>query len=1330
MTMPLECRSCGRALASAGLAVCPHCGQSLTAPPPSGGAGDPLWMELDASPAPTSAARPRPSPPIPNVPNIPMPPSAPAEVPRMRPVEVPVPIDDFEEKLARIDRRRRVSERSREGARDGSRDGSRERSGNRRRPVQPKGTNWPIIAGIIGIVAVLGSSVVAVMVSLEQQQQIRPIFRAGPRPCEAKIDFAELGDPGDMPVVPADFGDIDQIAAEIKLKFGAVDPRVQAELRQTLDELGNQIRLRDEAAVARKISGTRFLEEILACARLERADILNFVQTARGAETAMAQTFVRNVNDWRWTDFEVKRVTPIDAQTMKVLTRYKTARGTKIVTWWLSKRRDGWRVYDYEHYWSVRGVIRHAGILDSLNLAIGPAPEEFETMRALREANEILNADLTGEGAAKADRVLGRLRADQVPKLLVPGYRGMRTQIFWRRQQYGQAVAENNTCRQAERDRASLDLWDGMLRYDLKQYPDALERLERFHRSVGATSESMRELGTVLVALNRRPEARDAFRKSLDDQPDDPNVYFWFLTMIEPNRKEDDVGRRFMALSRPSKEYERFAADCKNAGDFESLRQLATAMCGIDGRSPLPREHLALVEARLDPPEQALATFRKAMELETITHHRATAATEFLREMANADHAIEAYTELSEAPVDVIEPEVLFLSLAENVRYRPALLRRLVRLHAREHGNDPHLRMFRAEMLAADGKDAEADADFTAAVAQLREGRDRPFVDSFRQAWVGVRFRLGKAVESLDDFEARGQAFMDLVSLCTQTKKFDLLEKIVDRCLKDDPQDVMALRQRMLDRIRRGKTEEGIALYRKLTANKDREATRLVDTAFLMAMADKNLAHRAYREANDPKEAFRFLADSLQSAARQADIDKLNEAYAADHPGDPMLPLLRARQLVRRKEYAAAIEQFDLAAKGKFDANPNRYADPRRESIYARYKAGKAVAACLDVEPRAQTFTQLVNYAIRDRDWPLVEKLIAAHRERLPGDPGLDEATARLLVQRRKPAEAAALFGKIVAARKLDVNRDNLIVGYDPWQTFFADMSATDQALEAYERAPDRRIAFENLANLLGIAKKTELLAQLLDRHRKEPDPSPRLVHHRGVLHLLKGEYAAAEKDFRMALGKAKPYERVPTRNLLFQAGIEQGRAVALLREFAPAHPETFRDLASQCMQRKRGDQLRELLAVQRKDPDREPLELDSLEIEMLWLVGDHEGLLRKLETHADAFRQAGMNWHQTYAVRSLVKLGRYGEALAAAESLPGEDVGLPLHKMLVFAAQGKVDRVLELARTYIRDDYDVEACYRHEDLGPILRGDGFARFRERFPDKPPAALPGDGDDD
>ena len=558
MSTPLVCRSCERPLPAAGLATCPHCGQTLAAD------GSLRWMELDAPSAATPSARPLPSAPVPNVPSFP---SAPPEnKPLLTPVEVPV--DDFEDKLARIDRRRSVRDRSR------ARPGDPRR---RRTPVEPRGRNWSLIIGITAVLAIVGAgiySVVATRSARPHFMQARKGFK--PRP----FGVAEPIEIDDLPAEEGAGPEQDPFA-EIRRGFGVVDPGVHAEIRRTFDELGNAIRLRDQEAAARKISGVRFVEQLLSFANLRQVDVIDFGGAARAAEQRIAQTFIREENDWRWDHLEVKRLLPIDARTMKAVTQHHTTHGSQIVTWWLAKRRDGWRVFDYEHVWSVRGTIRHADLLNAMRLAIGP-PAEVETLKTLREAEEILNLDDTAPTADRADLVLKRTAAEQVPHELRAGYRWMRSQILQRQRHFDLALAENDKCRLAEPSRPSLDLVDAMLLHDSGRNAEALTRIERFHRNVGVALESLRELGAILVDSNRRPEARDALRKALDDRPDDVDTFSWFLMSIEPYRKEDDVGRRFRKLASPAREYERFAADRKNANDFESLRQLAIEMCAID----------------------------------------------------------------------------------------------------------------------------------------------------------------------------------------------------------------------------------------------------------------------------------------------------------------------------------------------------------------------------------------------------------------------------------------------------------------------------------------------------------------------------------------------------------------------------------------------------------------------------------------------------------------------------------------------------------------------------------------------------------------------------
>ena len=740
-------------------------------------------------------------------------------------------------------------------------------------------------------------------------------------------------------------------------------------------------------------------------------------------------------------------------------------------------------------------------------------------------------------------------------------------------------------------------------------------------------------------------------------------------------------------------------------------------MIRIDPNHVLAKEHLALALAQRDDSRTALATFRAAMRLENDAQRRESAAAEFLRQMARSGRAVEAYRDLARAP-EVVEPSLLFRSLAEAIHgdYRQQTQRRLVRLYGQEHPGDPYLDMCRGDIREHDGDHAAADEAFRAGFAKLaNRTRERDFVESFLRVRVETMFRLGKINEAFAELEPRNLVFQDLANLCLQHKKFAELDELIDRYLKLEPENFDALCWRISSRIRGGKGEARTGFNRTLAAARTDDRRKSAESWFFIAMVDTGRAVEAYRTAADPKKAFEFLARDLHDSGRIRDIDPLIEAHAAKHPDDPYLALYRARRLVRARDWKKAIEAFETAGKG-LDKLPAQSA--RRESLDAWYKAGLALEACRTVEPFDATFAHLATRAIFDRDWPLVEKLVAEHRTRSPNDPNLEEARARLLIHEKKIGEAAPRFVKFAASRPTARAAAATIVGFEPWQAFFGDAVDADLPIEAYEAAPDKTLAFERMAPMLANAKKTDLYSKLVERHAREPNPSRFLAHHRGVVHRLRGELPAAEADLRKSLAAAKPNDRYMSRPELLRVLVEQGKTVAYFREMDETDPEVVRDLFHQCLQAKRPDQIEALLAIARLDPDKEPRYLDGVELELHWLKKDYEAVLRDFDRNAEMFGRATFFWLKPYRVRALVKLGRFNEALKQLDDVEPEG-RVPVLRMLVHATRGEVDRVIELAEQRIRYDYEIDDCYRNEDLGPLLRGERFARFRELFPEKP-----------
>src|SRR5207244_2891416 len=146
---------------------------------------------------------------------------------------------------------------------------------------------------------------------------------------------------------------------------------------------------------------------------------------------------------------------------------------------------------------------------------------------------------------------------------------------------------------------------------------------------------------------------------------------------------------------------------------------------------------------------------------------------------------------------------------------------------------------------------------------------------------------------------------------------------------------------------------------------------------FMQAMVDAGKTLDAYKAVPDAREAFRFLAADLQSTLRAEDLRELLQIHGKKHTGDPLLPWYQAELYVLDQDYALADKAFAAAmAKPPEPSILNQF---RPSRVLARYHAGQALAAHADIGPQHETFQQLANLAFQDRDFTLLQSLLAAH---------------------------------------------------------------------------------------------------------------------------------------------------------------------------------------------------------------------------------------------------------------------------------------------------------------------------------------------------------------
>ena len=111
---------------------------------------------------------------------------------------------------------------------------------------------------------------------------------------------------------------------------------------------------------------------------------------------------------------------------------------------------------------------------------------------------------------------------------------------------------------------------------------------------------------------------------------------------------------------------------------------------------------------------------------------------------------------------------------------------------------------------------------------------------------------------------------------------------------------------------------------------------------------------------------------------------------------------------------------------------------------------------------------------------------------------------------------------------------------------------------------------------------------------------------------------------------------------------------------------------------------------------------------ESAWkLLSRHRKQLQNDDVNIDAFERA--------LIVSGLRLNRFPDATKKARSSTDRD-GDPYFLILVHAAQGEVDRAIQMMEQCLQLGYEPSAFYDDDFLGPYLQTAPYQDFRRRFP--------------
>lgn len=978
--------------------------------------------------------------------------------------------------------------------------------------------------------------------------------------------------------------------------------------------------------------------------------------------------------------------------------RHTRADGTvSKMRWWVSKRQGTWRVFDMENLDVGMRITTLAGSIASLG--VGEIQNIAQATNKLRDA---LLAIALQHDVAEADRKLQQIVAVKFPPR-IEGLRLMTTGLV----RIGQgrdkeAIDFLDRALDSHPDMPIIDLFKGIAYNHLSQWDKALKHLETYRDLLGDDANLCFELGESLRGVGRFPEAQTSYRKSLDYDPKHADAFVGLLRALGPADKKDDIGARFAKLDRLHENFQICAEDCRQARDGEALEQLALAMRKIDPKHESVDYYLVLAKAWTGKAGEAVPLFKAVLARQRDEGKRQEMVTAFLQAMVTADKAMEAYAAVPDAR------EAFRLLAAELKKsYRTDDLRNLVTLHGKKHADDALLPFYQGEVYVQDMRYALADKAFNAGMAKTP---DRVTLEPFRPSRVLARYHTGQALSAYADIGPKYETFVQFANLCSQHKNLPLLQTLVDMHAKEYPDSTELVRYRIRLKVQQDQVAEGVNLFKEALKKPwaDDKRKQLVSD-FLFDMIDAGKALEAYGAAPDARQAFQNLAPDLLEQGRRDELRQLLDVHRQKDPGDLWLFYYTGESLLDEQAWDKAAQAFGEGMKKA--PNDEERARFRSQYVYAMYKAGRGIEAYQQAGARNATFSQLANLLGFDKKGDDLAALVNAHRPNAPDDADLlfFDAQAKFLL--KQPDEAIALFQKAYTKQALDYRRRDYV------SQFVRAMHEANRGVEAYRLSPDQAFAFDTLARELLSQKKADDLEKLVTEHGQRAPDDRMYRFYLGELHLLRGTALEAERAFAAALAKSGRNDDWMFQSALNRARVKAGKAVAAYQELGLA-TRSFEDLAYLCIGDKNVAQLQALVDAHFKAHPDLP-DAPAWELEIRWLKEDYEGALKLLTAHRqDLFAGVRHRWKcESYLVRCLVKLKRSEEAVREAETIVNKKHGNRVLLVLAHAATGDVKRTIAVLDKVRPQPYFLEDCYRDLDLGPILRSEPFATFRDRFPE-------------
>ncbi len=564
----------------------------------------------------------------------------------------------------------------------------------------------------------------------------------------------------------------------------------EAEVRAVVAEILGDCRTGEPAEVTRHLDLVRLAREV------SRVDVLGEVDAARRASfEATVAIAVRNVitNDPTIVstgDAEVRRIVLRgDDDEAEVFLRQRDRSGFRHWSrWWLARRNDRWLLHDIGDVDSgIRLSLATAALVAAESEAGTDVGHTARIAVALRAAARAL---ASGDALA-AREMASEFEDEEIPALLAE-LRGIvlaSTALASGLPDRALAALERERGTRPAADDAPVSSYLRALAHDLLGDHEAcLAAARRYVEAIGGDADGWVAAGVALERLERKGEARDAYRAALLDDPANTEALVGLLASLDPalpaERTEtyqvlstvpdlgavlDAVAYGLVARGAPARVEELAAAASSLSGDVRAQALLVLARArAADGRSD---EGVAVLATLA---EELLTTDPERYEDVLYLQLDLTRAAE------GAEAALDAAT----------DPFMAFPHLAQALvdeEKRDELLR-LIAVYTEREPGDPSLTVFRGHFHSMNGDHAEAARAFRTAFGEA-EAEDWERKSELHELTVRAEYAAGRGAALVDELAPRRMTVERLADAAFVARDGAMLELLVQRQSKADPGD-------------------------------------------------------------------------------------------------------------------------------------------------------------------------------------------------------------------------------------------------------------------------------------------------------------------------------------------------------------------------------------------------------------------------------------------------------------------------------------------------------------------------------------------------------------